>query len=154
MTGAKIMNEILKISKNPNLINLASLWFHEKWGIPIEAYRASMEASIKGDPIQEWFFILNDGKIIAGMGVIENDFHERKDLAPNIVAVYVEEKYRRHGLAGKLLNYVVDDCKKREITPMYLVTDHIGFYERYGWEFLTLVRCDGEDKLSRIYVHK
>ena len=25
------------------------------------------------------------------------------------------------------------------ITPLYLVTDHAGFYERYGWEFLCMV---------------
>ena len=34
------------------------------------------------------------------------------------------------------------------------VSDHIGFYERYGWEFLCLVRCDGESDLSRMYVHR
>lgn len=29
-------------------------------------------------------------KFIGGMGVIENDFHPRKDLAPNVCAVYTE----------------------------------------------------------------
>ena len=43
------------------------------------------------------------------MGVIENDFHDRKDLAPNVCAVYVEQEYRRRGIAGKLLNDVCED---------------------------------------------
>ena len=33
-------------------------------------------------------------KVIGGLGVIENDFHDRKDLTPNICAVYTEEEYR------------------------------------------------------------
>ena len=28
------------------------------------------------------------------MGVIENDFHDRKDLTPNVCAVYTEEDCR------------------------------------------------------------
>lgn len=26
--------------------------------------------------------------------------------------------------------------------------------ERYGWEFYSSVRCDGEKRDSRIYIHK
>lgn len=44
-------------------------------------------------------------RIIGGMGVIENDFHDRKDLAPNVCAVYTEEDRRCNGIAGALLNY-------------------------------------------------
>ena len=35
---------------------------------------------------------------IGGMGVIENDFHDRKDLMPNVCAVYTEEAYRGRGI--------------------------------------------------------
>ncbi len=28
------------------------------------------------------------------------------------------------------------------------------FYERYGWEFLCMVRGDGEPGLTRMYVHR
>lgn len=34
-------------------------------------------------------------------GSIENDFHDRKDLTPNICAVYTEEAYRGRGIAGR-----------------------------------------------------
>ncbi|WP_268902946.1 hypothetical protein [Helicobacter sp. MIT 11-5569] len=33
-----------------------------------------------------------------------------------------------------------------------LVSDHIGFYERYGWEFLCIV--NGESDMIRMYIHK
>ena len=88
------------------------------------------------------------------MGVIENDFHDRKELTPNVCAVYPEEAHRCRGLAGHLLNFVVDDLRTKGISPLYLVTDHTGFYERYGWEFLCMVQCDGEENLSRMYIHR
>ena len=93
-------------------------------------------------------------RIIGGMGVIENDFHDRKDLAPNVCAVYTEEEYRCNGIAGALLNYVCDDMNTKGITTLYLSTDHTSFYERYGWEFFCMVQGDGELEMSRMYVHK
>ena len=86
--------------------------------------------------------------------MIENDFHDRKDLSPNVCAVYTEEDYRGKGIAGKLLNMVVEDMRSKEITPIYLVTDHTGFYERYGWDFLCMVQGDGEPEMTRMYVHR
>ncbi len=60
-----------------------------------------------------------------GLGVIENDFHNRKDLTPNICAVYVEEKYRGQGIAGKMLNFVCEDMKRKVlILYILLLTTH------------------------------
>lgn len=39
--------------------------------------------------------------IVGGLGVIENDFHNRKDLTPNVCAVYVDEDYLCQGIAGR-----------------------------------------------------
>ena len=81
-------------------------------------------------------------------------FHDRKDLAPNVCAVYVEEDCRCQGLAGSLLRFACRDMAARGISTLYLITDHTSFYERYGWEFLCMVRGDGEEELSRMYVHR
>ena len=81
-------------------------------------------------------------------------FMTEKDLAPNVCAVYTEEEYRCKGIAGRLLNMVVDDLKSKVISPIYLLTDHTGFYERYGWEFLCLVQGNDEPEMSRMYIHR
>lgn len=86
--------------------------------------------------------------------MIENDFHDRKDLTPNVCAVYTEEEYRCQGIAGKLLDIVVNDMKSKGITPVYLITDHTSFYERYGWEFFCMVQGDNEPGMTRMYIHR
>lgn len=147
--------EIVRLSDRPELKDKSAGWFHEKWGIPLEAYLESMDACLeqKG-PVPAWYVALEKGRIIGGLGVIENDFHDRKDLAPNVCAVYTEKDKRCLGVAGALLSHVCADMKTEGIGTLYLVTDHTSFYERYGWEFLCLVQGDGEPELSRMYVHR
>ncbi len=132
----------------------AALWFHSKWGVPKEAYLECMEEYLDKCTEYGWYLCLDGQAIVGGLGVIENDFHDRKDLSPNVCAVYTEEEYRRLGIAGKLLDMAVADLKSKGITPVYLVTDHEGFYERYGWEFLCMVQGDGEPDMTRMYIHR
>ena len=143
----------ITLAEKPELKEEAASWFHSKWGIPKEAYLECMNAYLDNETDHGWYFCLCDGKIVAGMGVIENDFHDRKDLAPNVCAVYTEEDYRCKGIAGNLLNMVVEDMRDKGVSPIYLVTDHIGFYERYGWEFLCMVQGDDEPEMTRMYIH-
>ena len=143
----------ITLKEKPELKEEAAAWFHGKCGVPQDAYLECINAYLKGETDYGWYLCLCNEKIVAGMGVIENDFHDRKELAPNVCAVYTEVDYRRRGIAGNLLNMVVADMKDKGISPIYLITDHIGFYERYGWEFLCMVQGDGEPEMTRMYVH-
>ena len=58
----------------------------------IEAYLECMNAYLNNETNYGWYLCLCGEKIVAGMGVIENDFHDRKDLAPNVCAVYTEKE--------------------------------------------------------------
>lgn len=135
----------------PQLKERAAEWFHSKWGVPTEAYLQCMNAYLNNETQYGWYLCLDGEKIVGGLGVIENDFHDRKDLTPNVCAVYTNEEYRCKGIAGKLLDMVVEECRLKGISPLYLLTDHENFYERYGWEFLCMAQGDGESHMSRIY---
>lgn len=147
--------EIIKLRENPAMKEEMARWFHEKWGIPLEAYLESMEECL-ADPngVPQWYVAIENSQIVGGLGVIENDFHDRKDLAPNVCAVYVEESHRCQGIAGKLLYFISEDMRAMGIAPLYLLTDHTSFYERYGWEFFCMAQGDGEEEPSRLYIHK
>ena len=147
--------QILSLIEHPEQKETMARWFHEKWGVPLEAYLESMDECLAGGaPYPQWYVAVQDGRIIGGLGVIENDFHDRKDLKPNVCAVYTEEDCRKKGVAGALLNYVCADMKEKGLDTLYLVTDHTGFYERYGWEFFTMVQGDGEPDMTRMYLHR
>ena len=102
-----MMVTVINLREHVQLIERAAQWFHSKWGVPLEAYLNSMSDALTTDcGVPAWYVILNDAQeIIAGLGVIENDFHKRPDLTPNICAVYVEEAYRKQGIARSLLDH-------------------------------------------------
>ena len=153
-TIAMVDYALIRLVDEPRLKRRLAEWFSGKWGIPVQAYLDSMEECLSGRDVPQWYAAICGGEIIGGLGVIENDFHERKDLAPNVCAVYVEEPFRGQGIAGKLLSLVCEDMKRRGIGTLYLLTDHDSFYERYGWRFYCMAKNDGEETLSRIYIHE
>ena len=144
----------ITLREQPDLKEAAAEWFHGKFGVPADAYLECMDAYLSEETEYGWYLCLDGGRIAGGLGVIENDFHDRKDLAPNICAVFTEPEDRRRGIAGRLLDLAVEDLRAKGISPVYLVTDHTGFYERYGWEFFCMVQGDGEPDLSRMYIHR
>ena len=146
--------QYITLREKPEWKDTAAQWFHSKWGVPREAYLECMEAYLHGETEYGWYLCLQGDRIVGGLGVIENDFHDRKDLFPNVCAVCTEEAFRCQGVAGRLLDMAVEDLREKKISPVYLVTDHTGFYERYGWEFLCMVQGDGEPDMTRMYIHK
>ena len=149
-TGLNIAPETaLELSKHP-LIN----------GIKEASGNISQVAKIAalcGDELN--IYSGNDDQVVplmslGGLGVIANDFHPRRDLSPNLCAVYVEEDARCQGIAGALLGLACRDMAQLGYPTLYLLTDHTAFYERYGWEYLCPVRGDGEEQDSRMYIHR
>lgn len=144
--------EIIALRDRPGLAGPAARWFHEKWNIPLSEYQDSIAACLAGKaPVPQWYLILDGDKIAGGAGVIRNDFHDRPDLAPNVCALYVEPAYRCQGLAGQLLAFIRADMAAFGVAPLYLVTDHTSFYERYGWQFVCMAGT--EEGPIRLYMH-
>ena len=132
---------IWRLAEHPEMAEEAAAWFSSKWDIPIEAYRKSMQESAHvGAAVPQWYIVrvgdAASGRIIAGCGIIENDFHDRPDLAPNLCALYVEEEHRHRGLARRLLDHARAEVSAMGRNRLYLVTDLVGFYEKCGWEYV------------------
>lgn len=57
----------------------------------------------------------------------------------------------RPGRAGQLLAFIRADMAAFGVAPLYLVTDHTSFYERYGWQFVCMAGT--EEGPTRLYMH-
>lgn len=146
---------IIKLTDMPSIKEEAAHWFHQKWGVPLEAYWESMDEALNSStPVPQWYVVKEGEQIVGGLGIIENDFHDRKDLTPNVCAVYVEKSHRGQGIAGNLLQFACDDMAAQGIDTLYLITEHSTLYEKYGWEFYCMVQGEGEPGLSRMYIYR
>ena len=72
---------ITRLTDRPELKAQAAAWFHAKWGVPEQAYLDSMDDALRrAASVPQWYLAMEGPRIIGGMGVIENDFHDRKGL--------------------------------------------------------------------------
>ena len=152
---------IVCLRDEPGFLDAAALWFSQKWDVPFEAYLDSIGAYIEhaelvrksGESraveasrrraVPQWYVALDGERIVAGCGVIENDFHDRADLAPNLCAFYVNPEYRGCGLGRKVISFACEDMRAFGLDTLYLVTDHTELYEHLGWEYHASA-CDAE----------
>lgn len=144
---------LVPLRAHPEWNGRAAAWFSGKWDVPAVEYEASIRACQAGPgPVPQWYLVLREGQIAAGCGIIENDFHRRTDCAPNLCALYVEPPCRGQGVARHLIQAVCCDLAARGVETLYLVTEHTGLYERYGWVFCGMAQeLDGG--LIRLYRH-
>ncbi|OJG83271.1 hypothetical protein [Enterococcus ratti] len=60
------------------------------------------ESLLPRQVVLQWYILVTqEQKIVAGAGVIENDFHDRHDLTLNVCALFVEKEYRNRGSLKK-----------------------------------------------------
>lgn len=144
---------MVSLAARPDLGDRAARWFSAHWGVPEAEYRASIQASLaQGPGVPQWYVTLSPaGEIVAGMGLIPQDFHDRPDLTPNLCALFVEEAWRGQGLARALLDLARREAGAAGIPRLYLVTDHTAFYEKCGWTYLTQARDTETGEPIRVY---
>ncbi|EGP4801207.1 GNAT family N-acetyltransferase [Enterococcus faecium] len=143
---------VIKLRDRPTLIKETSEWFASKWHLPVAVYEESIQASTrKNTSVPQWYVVLNEwGEIIAGAGVVDNDFHDRVDLTPNVCALFVEKDYRNQRIAKMILETIKQDFAEMGVKVLYLVTDHTDFYEKYNWQFIGMAQ-DNEGIPVRVY---
>jgi len=51
--------EIIRLTDKPKLLQTAAKCFHEKWGIPLEAYQESMQECLTDkNPVPQWYMAI------------------------------------------------------------------------------------------------
>ena len=72
-------------------------------------------------------------------------------LTPWMGFIYTFPEHRGHRYAGLLMAEVERLAKAEGVAEVYISTNHVGLYEKYGCEFLTMMN-DMEGIPSRVYV--
>lgn len=145
--------EILSVRETPERVREFISYFQKRWASEksMPVYEDCILSCLGSpSPLPQWYLLTDGNKIAGGAGLIPNDFISRMDLWPWLCALYVEQDCRGHGYGSLLIARAKDDAGKAGFGHLYLCTDHVGYYERYGFEFLaTGYHPWGEN--SRIY---
>ena len=80
--------------------------------------------------------LLDDNNLIGFISLFEKDGEERKDLKPWYATMYVKKEYRGKGYSKILNDAILKEAKKRNFKKVYLKTDLVNYYEKFGAIYL------------------
>ena len=127
---------ILSVREQPEKAGLVTAYFQKHWASEnsMMVYEDCIHNCLHADsPLPQWYLLMEGETVVGCAGLITNDFISRMDLYPWLCALYVEPEFRGRGNAGRLIEKCREDARKGGFRKLYLCTDHIGFYERYGF---------------------
>lgn len=131
--------QIVSIRERPDLADEAIAYFQRHWGSAQSnmVYEDCIRSCLRSKaPLPQWY-LLYDADTIAGcVGLIPNDFISRMDLCPWLCALYVDDAYRGHAYGRLLIERCKADAKALGFSDLYLCTDLVGYYERYGFAYV------------------
>ena len=138
-TKAGLMDNIniIAIREHPEYLDRAADYFSSKWGVNKNIYQDCIANSITTEsPLPRWYLMMKNNEIIGSYGMIVNDFISRQDLWPWLCAVYIEESEHGKALGSRLLEHGRKEAARLGFPIVYLCTGHVGFYEKYGWQYI------------------
>lgn len=133
------MIKLISIKENPEYKDKAISYFQEKWANEksLLVYEDCITNCIESpSPLPQWYLLEKEKQIIGCAGLITNDFISRMDLYPWVCAVYIESNHRGNEYGALLLEKAKEDAVKGGFSSLYLCTNHIGYYEKYGFNYL------------------
>ncbi len=150
--------EVIKLTeKSGPIFEKIVSWNYEWWGEKLkkseDAVRCYMEHSVNSEKLPQTFVALDNGEAV-GMYqfCMSDDLFVRPDIYPWLANVYVDEAHRGKQIGRFLLETVAENAKKAGIETLYLETNHIGLYEKFGWEFMELAETFEKDaEKERLY---
>lgn len=145
--------KIVSVREQPEFVEdvtnfIKGIWANENNQM---VYEDCIKYSVLSDnSLPQWYVMMKNNEIIGCAGLITNDFISRMDLYPWICSLYIDHDYRKNNYGFKLIDKACEDAKIAGFKAVYLCTDHIGYYEKYGFEYIG----DGYHpwgEVSRIY---
>lgn len=98
--------------------------------------------------------LLTDGdELISFCTYAKCDDIQPTELTPWMGFVYTFPEHRGHRYVGLLFEAVEHLAKEEQVPEVYISTNHVGYYEKYGCEFRTQMN-DIEGNPSRVYAKK
>lgn len=107
------------------------------------------------DALGSWgnlYLLVNGDTLVSFITFSERDCISAPEFlsAPWLGFFHTAPEYRGNRYGQKLIDHVCNLAKEKGFKKVYIATDHIGLYEKYGFEYLeNRVDVWGED--SRIY---
>lgn len=90
------------------------------------------------------FVAISNGRIVGMTSIMKTDYYPLPEIFPWISCVFVTEEMRGNRISGKLIDFANTYAKSKGFTKTYIPSEHVGLYEKYGYEYVRDITNYGE----------
>lgn len=128
--------EIIELLKGNEFFEIGIQEFWKQWGSEdnFKFYEDAIIHSSSQDGIPQFNVAIDNGVIVGTYALLRNDLNSRQDLYPWFACLYVNENHRGRELGAKLLQHGLENAANKGYSKLYLTTDLVNYYEKYGWK--------------------
>lgn len=91
------------------------------------------------------FAAITEDEIIGFCTFLKTDYYPENRYSPWISTIFVDEKYRGKRISERMINKVIEYAKEQNFSKVYIPSDMIGMYEKYGFQKIDeLQNYDGD----------
>ena len=139
------MLKIYNIKEKQEFLREVAILTQKEWGsktISKEEFEEKINKKISkiidnfNNPLYCKLVLLNDDILIGFISIFPTDGEERNDLSPWYATMYVKEVFRGKGYSKILNDAILEEAKKRGFKKLYLKTNLINYYEKFGAIYL------------------
>ena len=143
------MLKIYNIKEKQEFLREVAILTQKEWGKKTnseEEFEAKINKKISkiinnfDNPLYCKLVLLADDVLIGFISIFPTDGDERKDLSPWYATMYVKEELRGQGYSKILSNAILQEAKNPGLKKLYLKTDFINYYEKFGATLLHTLR--------------
>lgn len=96
------------------------------------------------------YLLIDKNELISHCTLSNKDDIDSEELTPWLGFLYTKKEFRNMGCAKKLIEFVINKAKSFQNDYLYISTNHVGFYEKFGFLYYkSMLDIHGEE--SRIY---
>lgn len=127
------------------------LWYkQEKWSN--DKVKVYMQQSLNSSQLPITLIALEEKEVVGTCQLSMNDLDVRPQYYPWLINLSVIETKQGKGIGLALVKNAIEEAKRLNYQELYLYTEHKGFFEKLGFEFIEVVEVDpGTKQFVRIY---
>ena len=121
----------------------------KEWGSQtnsIEEFNEKIERKISkimanfNNPNYCKLILLQDDTLVGFISIFPHDYDEKPNLSPWYATMYVKEEFRGNGYSKLLNDAILKEAKSRGFTKIYLKTNLINYYEKFGANYIETLK--------------
>lgn len=143
------MLKIYNIKDKQEYLKKVAELTQKEWGSQtnsIEEFNEKIERKINkimanfNNPNYCKLILLQDDTLVGFISIFPHDCDEKPNLSPWYATMYVKEEFRGNGYSKLLNDAILKEAKSRGFTKIYLKTNLINYYEKFGANYIETLK--------------